>query len=222
MGSFFFSLALVLAVANWIAVGRRWRRLEYLTKPGTLLALLAWLAPFAFAESRLAGFLAGLVLSLVGDVLLMLPRQQFVGGLVAFLLAHVAYLIGFNPSLPPRPELTLIALAGFMGLGWVLYLKLIRRVPPPLRWPVLFYLGVISLMGLSALLTWTRPEWDWRAAASVSVGALLFLTSDLVLAWDRFVRPRPHSRVLVMITYHLGQMGLIVGAVWQWAGRVVK
>lgn len=218
MWSFFFWLALGLAVANWIAVGRRWSYLEYLTKPGTLLALLVWLAPFALRESRLAGFLAGLVLSLVGDVLLMLPRQQFVGGLVAFLLAHLAYIVGFNQSLPPWRGLTLLALVGIIGLGWILYQRLVVRVPPALRWPVMLYLGIISLMWLSATLTWTRPDWSRWAAASVSVGATLFLTSDLVLAWDRFVTPVRHSRVLVMMTYHLGQMGLIIGVLWQWGG----
>lgn len=218
MWSFFFWLTLSLAVANWIAVGRRWRYVEYITKPATLLALLMWLAPFALTESHLAGFLAGLALSLVGDVLLMLPRQQFVGGLVAFLLAHLAYIVGFNQRLPPWHGLTLLALVVVIGLGWTLYHRLVVRVPTPLRWPVMLYLGVISLMWLSATLTWTRPDWSRWAAASVTVGATLFLMSDLMLAWDRFVAPVRHSRVLVMITYHLGQVGLIVGVVWQWGG----
>lgn len=218
MWSFFFWLTLSLAVANWIAVGRRWRYLEYVTKPATLLALLIWLAPFALAESRLAGFLAGLVLSLVGDVLLMLPRQQFMGGLAAFLLAHLAYIVGFNQSLPPWHGLTVLEIGLVVGLGWVLYHRLVVRAPPSLRGPVTLYLGVISLMWLSAALTWTRPDWSRWAAASATFGATLFLLSDLVLAWDRFVAPVRHSRVLVMMTYHLGQVGLIVGVVWQWGG----
>jgi uncharacterized membrane protein YhhN len=136
------------------------------------------------------------------------------------LLAHLAYIVGFNPSLPPWQGLTLLEIVVIAGLGWILYQRLVVRVPPALRWPVTFYLSVISLMWLSAAWTWTRPDWNRGAAALVTAGATLFLISDLMLAWDRFVTPIRHSRVLVMITYHLGQMGLIVGVVWQWGGWV--
>jgi alkenylglycerophosphocholine hydrolase len=45
------------------------------------------------------------------------------------------------------------------------------------------------------------------------LGAVLFLASDSVLAWDKFVRPLAHGHLVVMITYHLAQTALVVSLV---------
>ena len=42
-----------------------------------------------------------------------------------------------------------------------------------------------------------------------AVGAVLFVASDSMIAWDRFVGKFPASGVWIMITYHLGQAGLV-------------
>jgi uncharacterized membrane protein YhhN len=62
-------------------------------------------------------------------------------------------------------------------------------------------------------MTWTRPGWSVFAALSVSLGAVLFYSSDSILAWNRFVTPISHGRFKTMITYHLGQFGIILGAI---------
>lgn len=46
-----------------------------------------------------------------------------------------------------------------------------------------------------------------------SVGALLFLFSDMVLSWNKFVSPVDASRWLIMVPYYMGQLLLWVGAV---------
>jgi uncharacterized membrane protein YhhN len=209
-------LALFLAVVDWVAVGQRRKRLEYIAKPGTMLALLAWLTPFTPENLSLAWFELGLILSLAGDVLLMLPQQRFIGGLVAFLLAHVAYIVSLNlTSLPPFGGLSFMLALVVIGLAGWLYRRLVVHVPRPLKLPVIAYLLVISGMLLSAGLTLTRPDWAVGPAALVTVGAALFFLSDSVLAWDRFVAPVRYGRVLVMVTYHLGQFGIALGAVWR-------
>ena len=40
-------------------------------------------------------------------------------------------------------------------------------------------------------------------------GAVLFVASDSMIAWDRFVRPFAWAPVAIMVTYHLGQAGLV-------------
>jgi uncharacterized membrane protein YhhN len=45
----------------------------------------------------------------------------------------------------------------------------------------------------------------------IAGGILLFATSDLVLAGDRFVRPRSWSALTVIVLYHLGQALLLIG-----------
>jgi len=77
---------------------------------------------------------AGLLLSLVGDVALLWPQQGFLPGLVAFLLAHLAYLVAFSRELrfgaQPRAFVAYALLAaGVLALLW-------PGVPGGLRWPV--------------------------------------------------------------------------------------
>jgi hypothetical protein len=42
-------------------------------------------------------------------------------------------------------------------------------------------------------------------------GAALFVTSDAVLGWRQFVGQAAWMPVTVMVTYHLGQAGLVAG-----------
>jgi uncharacterized membrane protein YhhN len=46
----------------------------------------------------------------------------------------------------------------------------------------------------------------------VAAGAALFFASDSCLALDRFAHPWDNSRIVVIITYHLGQILLALGA----------
>ena len=43
----------------------------------------------------------------------------------------------------------------------------------------------------------------------VAAGATVFAASDGTLSVNKFVRPVPHARLAIMVTYHVGQ-GLIV------------
>lgn len=82
-----------------------------------------------------------------------------------------------------------------------------------LKIPVLIYSIVISLMVYSALMTWTRPGWFVVSALFASIGAIFFYVSNSILAWDRFVKPISHGRLVNMIFYHLGQIGIVLGAI---------
>ena len=88
----------VAAIVDWLAVGTRNRRLEYVAKPLTLAGLVAVACTLDPAAGDVrAAFVTALVLSLIGDVFLMLPGDRwFVPGLAAFLGAHVAYVVGFS------------------------------------------------------------------------------------------------------------------------------
>jgi uncharacterized membrane protein YhhN len=198
-------LAAPFAVANWISRWRDDRRLEYVTKPTvTLLLLAVALTLDPVDPGQRAWFVAGLALSLAGDVFLMLPREQFVAGLASFLLAHVAYIVGFALR-------GIDGLAFAVGAGLVLLLTLPvgRRVVAALpasgserfAGPIIVYMAVIG--GMLACAIGTGSAWG-------IAGAALFLASDSVLAWNKFVRPLPFGRPAVMVTYHLAQTALVV------------
>jgi uncharacterized membrane protein YhhN len=213
------ALALFLAVADWLAVARDRRALEFVFKPATLVAVLvaaglltrgphdAWQARF---------FLPGLGFSLVGDVLLMLRGKRFfLGGLVAFLLAHLCYIVGFNRTLPPWSSFAI--LIPVAGIGGFLLRKLAqglrKRGEENMLAPVAIYSVVLSGMLFSAWATLFRPGWGVVREGLAIAGASLFFASDAMLAWDRFVAPFPLARLWIHLTYHLGQMALAMSIV---------
>jgi uncharacterized membrane protein YhhN len=201
-----FVLAAVFALGDWYACARQRRRLEYVCKPAVLLLLVVAaiaLDPAAGLEARRAWFVAALVFSLAGDVLLMLPRDRFVAGLAAFFVAHVCYIAGFLADAPTAVALVVSAVivaAVIVPFARVV-LRAVRASEPGLAPPVAGYIIVISTMVATALATG-----NWVAG----VGAVLFAGSDSMIAWSRFVRPFAWSSVAIMVTYHLGQAALVV------------
>jgi uncharacterized membrane protein YhhN len=212
-------LSLSIALLDWLAIVRQWKKVEYIAGPGVILVLLAWLWVASGYRSDLGWFALGLGFSLAGDIFLMLPKERFIPGLISFLLAHVAYLIGFNRVLPPL-NLASLALAVLVGLTAIrLYRPISNGLATSghenLKGPVLAYSIFISLVLLSALITLVREEWLEETAGLVSSGALLFFISDALLAWNKFVSPVRFGKLAVILTYHSGQVLLILGSAIQ-------
>jgi uncharacterized membrane protein YhhN len=216
----FFIIALVFAVLESLALWKKWTRLEYLAKPAVMIVLFLWLWTASGLSKASLWFGLGIILSLAGDIALMISLDRlFLAGLLAFLLAHLAYLIGFNI---PIPEVSVwgIFLAIMVGLGGM---RIIRRILAALavngqdrmRIPIIIYGIVISLMLLSAMLKLTDLSWKANAAALVSVGAFMFYISDIILAWNKFISPIKHGRIFNIGAYHLGQIALIAGLIAQ-------
>lgn len=179
--------AAIVAAADWITVARGVTRAEAVLKPLVPILLIV-----SAATVHAWWFAAALVLCLVGDVLLLPQVDRFRGGLAAFLLAHLAFIGGFVAHGLRVQRL------GF-GAGMLLFVvvfapPLLRSVPRPLLAAVLAYLSVILGMFTAALL---------GGGSIALLGASLFVVSDTLLAWNRFVRPLPTGRVGVMVTYHL-------------------
>lgn len=218
---------LAFAVLDWVLItgGPRWRRLERMVKPTAIFALMGWLvwraAQAGVWPPALYWFLAALAGSVAGDVLLSLPPRYFVAGLAAFLIAHLAYAVGFNADDLPPAAAWLWALPVAAAAIWYSG-RLVRSLraggQPGLVGPVAIYTAAISLMAFSALACLARPGWPPSAALTAAGGALLFMLSDSLLAWDRFVRPVRQRDLAVLIPYHVGQMCLIAGAAARWLG----
>jgi uncharacterized membrane protein YhhN len=208
---------MLLAIINWFASDKKIKSLEYVTKPATMLALLWWIWISVGLGGSMLWFTMGAIFCLAGDIFLMIPRDMFIFGLLAFLLGHIFYIVGLNNTAPFLNLLGVILIIVLAAYIWWLYPKLagglVSKGKSGLKLPVLIYSLVISLMVYSALMTWTRAGWSTISALTVSVGAILFYASDSMLAWDRFLKPLSHARLRVMVTYHLGQMGIILGAI---------
>ena len=212
----------VAFLAEWYAVASGRNKLRRVTKPAAMLALLVWFTQQGAWQGVLWWFGMGLVLSLVGDIFLLLPVFLFPAGALSFLIAHVCYIIGLNQTPPAiiwQNLLLLVAVAVFaFFFARKFFRNLKRRHSKRLKALIIVYMLGISIMLLSALMTPLRPDWPSTAAAWTVSGALLFYISDSILAWNKFIRPLRHGRLLVMVTYLLGQLGIVTGVLLAHSG----
>ena len=212
--------ALIFAFLEVTAVSKNLQRLEYVAKPAVMICLFLWLYTATGLQGSALWFGLGILFSLVGDVLLMTPSDRlFVPGLIAFLLAHIAYITGFREQLITITAWSLI-LAVFLAINVG---RIMRRIVGAMRArgdgglvaPVILYGTVISVMLYAAMSTIYDPSWTTSAAFFVSAGAFLFCASDGILAWNKFVAPIKNERILNITLYYLGQIGLVAGAISQ-------
>jgi uncharacterized membrane protein YhhN len=212
--------ALVFAALEAFALWKKWNRLEYVAKPAVMVILFIWLWTSVGLSGASLWFGIGVLLSLTGDVLLMISLDRlFLAGLVAFLLAHIAYLVGFNI---PVPELSVwgLIMAVVIGLGSAritrrIVASLVSKGQTRMRLPIIVYSAVISFMLLAAMMKLVDADWNSSAAILVSLGAFLFYLSDIILAWHKFVAPIQNGRIYNIGAYHLGQIMLIAGVIAQ-------
>jgi uncharacterized membrane protein YhhN len=207
-GAFLFlAIAVAIAVLDWVAVAIGNRFMEYILKPLTMVALVCVAVSIDPTSDNARWLLViGLVLSMAGDIFLMLPADLFVPGLASFLLAHIFYVVALAAlGVSFGGVITGLVIAGSAAL--VVGRRIVggaAAADPALRVPVIAYMAAISAMVTFAFGT---------GVFFAIVGALLFFVSDAVLGWTRFVSEFARSRQLVMITYHLGQMGLVLALI---------
>ena len=192
--------------------------LRYATKPLIVLSLVGFMA---FLNQLFGKFrkriLVGLLFALFGDVFLMFDGDNslyFMLGLTSFLLCHIFYIQAFNLDMKSAPHRknkyflpASIVLAIFCG-GFFMYL---RPNLGTLQIPVLFYCFILTLMVMLSIGRWGKVE--SYGARLMTIGALLFLMSDGVLAYNKFVMSFENSSVLVMSTYMLAQYFIVLGTI---------
>lgn len=183
---------------------RSTRTWVYIFKPLTTLLILVLAVyrgiSYGFDKSVVL-IVAGLALSMLGDVFLMLPGDRFIPGLLSFLTAHLCYIAAFTSERGFGFTIPLMLACALVGVA------LLRLLWPGLRemkGPVIGYIVVILTMAWQA---WERYlAIGGLPALSAGIGALAFTGSDFVLAWQRFRKHFDSARLVVMITYYTAQL----------------
>jgi uncharacterized membrane protein YhhN len=140
-------------------------------------------------------------------VFLMWP-QGFLPGLVSFLLAHLAYIVAFTRRLRFGARWQPFAL--YAAVAALLLARLWPSVPAALQLPVVAYVVCLASMAAQAGAAWlaARGTAEAMPARHAALGGLLFMTSDTLLAFNKFDAPLPLASLWILSTYWAAQ-GLI-------------
>lgn len=185
---------------------------HYIAKPAIVISLMFLFIktsqPLSKPIKKLT--LLALVFSLLGDILLMFVDKSehfFTLGLVAFLTAHVMYVLVFlkhrNKEKSPFGFIALLliyaaCLFNFLkdGLGNMLI-------------PVIVYMIIILAMATTAYLR--KDKVNIVSYGLVFLGAIFFMASDSILALNKFYQPIPWSNISIMVTYAIAQYLIVIG-----------
>ncbi len=172
------------------------------------------------------------LLSAAGDFVLGLGSSQacFLGGLAAFLLAHLLFARAFLSTVKAHaaPVAIASAIAPALLLAFLWPHLSSSAEAAALQLPVVAYAAAITAMFYSAMVRDTsampsknRAVYNWWLTVG---GAVLFMASDAVLAWAKFVPgSKPTSallaplwkypQLLLMVLYFSGQL-FLAAATW--------
>ena len=207
---FYFFLVLLNLSAAWFNI----EFLNLITKPLLLPTLAAIIMVFGKINKLQSIFITALIFSFLGDVLLLFVRvdgNYFIAGLICFLLAHIAFILFFakiKGESRSKPKLFYL----YIFLVVVHCVELLYILYPGLgamKIPVTIYAIIISIMLMASMFIYFKV----RVAAGkyFVIGALLFVISDSLLAFNKFYMPFFQAGFFIMLTYCLAQFSLVKG-----------
>lgn len=145
-------------------------------------------------------FVLAFLFSCTGDA--MGAYGSFFGQMGYFAAAHIILIWAFAEELW-KVRKTLVGLAVTAALVFAFAL-VIPKVPEPwLQIGCGVYAVLITAMfGLSLM----------QRSPLFAIGAALFLISDMILSWNKFVGPVTAEKWMIMVPYYLGQLLIWLGA----------
>jgi uncharacterized membrane protein YhhN len=189
-----------------------------------LLVIAGWIWVLGFTRSAAVGtaylFAAGMSAGAIGDFFNAGVLQDFVrlpdpvlGGMAAFALGHIAYIWacarvarerGFHSRARRAAGIRFWEAFGAVAWFFVVY-RGTNSAAHVLVWPALPY----SLLLATTAGVATYLALEDRRFASLAAGAVLFLVSDLILAFRLFHGEFPMAPHAVWLTYGPGQMLIV-------------
>ena len=172
--------------------------LKYIAKPATtsLIILLALFQGPNIYDTYKILILAGLLFSLIGDIYLMLPTDKFIQGLASFLIAHILFIAAIISVFGVYMDIFLMIPAAVI---LILYLWVLLPKTKELKFPVVVYALVLFVF-----MWQTTGRFYYLAGMSSFysfVGMILFVVSDSILGYSRFVRNLISAKLLIHLTY---------------------
>ena len=205
-------IVLVFYIAYLVTVWLKMEAINYFLKP----LLIPMLITYTATRSNFSGkgtLIKALVMSTLGDVLLLfsdIHQLFFISGLISFLIAHVIYIRLFLKKLNARFSIIwAFSSLVFLGIYLFFFLATMWGNLKTMKIPVSIYALVISAM-LFVVIQLVVSK-TLRKGEYVLFGALLFVTSDSLLAWNMFYQEINHGSFWVMSTYLFAQLFIVYG-----------
>lgn len=152
-------------------------------------------------SSRFEWFIVlGLISGAIGDAFMEKP-ERFLQGMLAFLLGHILYCVGFG--LKFTVPSVWVFLSVFVVLV-ILYLAILFKHLGNMKLPIFVYLVAIGTMFSFTFSALHEDISTLRVLLPIAGG--LFVVSDFLIAVDRFVRRVPARDVLILGTYFISQL----------------
>lgn len=206
-------LVYYVAMFCWLIAASYSAKYQHLRVPFKTLTSLAFIALAVYCAAVAGSWtlflwmLPGFLACLVGDVLLAMVDNTwrdglFTAGVVAFAIAHIAFLVAISQMFAFRwVELILPVLALGMAYG-------LSRLPKmnlgKLKYSTIVYAFLIAWL-LSKTLVWLVVAGPSAVTLLFFFGALLFFSSDLMLLFIYFYESTPKLlRFFNQITYYGG------------------
>ncbi len=218
------TLAIVGLIAAIVYIVSLWIKLptvELIAKGIPVLCLIVWV--FGLPRDRYATLiLAGLIFSLIGDLLLQISSDLFVPGLLAFLVAQLCYSAAFLGVTRKGSWLRLLPFAVWGLVGFLILNPYLGNLLAPVA---LYIVVIVVMMWRAAALPGSHGASQTFELAAL-LGAIAFGLSDTLLALNRFIwhdtltffniqEAAPFVSTLVIILYWLGQWGIALSAGWE-------
>ena len=200
-------------------LGDKFTDLQFVTKALLLPTLIAYLmSQDAFAKAPKAKWLVIVALfgSFLGDVLLTFPNY-FILGMVAFMTTHIFNILMFhkmNAIGKPKSKKFLLFTIILIAFCVFIYFKL-QAAMGSLIYPILVYMALICSAALMAIHAGGNTKGELISKLFWFPGMLFFITSDTVLAFNKFDwaknMPIKNIGLVTMLTYGLAQVLLTKG-----------
>ena len=217
-GITFFILVLSVHLYGQI-LGEKFTALQFVTKALLLPTLMVYLmSQDEFAKAPKAKWLVIVALfgSFLGDVLLTFP-DYFILGMVAFMTTHIFNMIMFhqiNGIGQPKSKKFLMFTVILIAFCVLIYFKL-QAAMGSLIYPILVYMALICSAALMAIHAGRYTKEALISKLFWFPGMLFFITSDTVLAFNKFDwaknMPIKNIGLVTMLTYGLAQVLLTKG-----------
>jgi len=214
---------------DWFAVGFEWRKIKPIAKVLAMVMVILWTLSAVgwVTDFFIILLLLGQLLGLTGDIFLLFPDRWFFAGLGAFLIGHLIYAAlifydiassdNFDLSLPSTLfpiTISLIFWCVVLLFAYHIFKRdyFLQHAKGELLWNLVqVYTWILS--GLFALILFrTLIQSDLTVQFFLlPIGGGLFLLSDILLGYNRFVNPIPKGQLWVHMTYHLAKFSLAAG-----------